>query len=42
MAARALRAIHHVAPAGSISKRICFCDFVATPARDFSSTKIGL
>ena len=39
-AARALRAIHQTAPAGSISKRICFCALLATPRRDFSSRKI--
>lgn len=42
IAARALRAIHHFAPAGSISVRICLCTLLATPRRDSSTMKITM
>ena len=38
-AARTLLAIHHRAPAATSSARTRFCDLLATPAFDFSSTK---
>jgi hypothetical protein len=39
---RAFRAIHHTAPAGSISRRTCFFAVLAKPRRDFNSTEFTM